>query len=86
MVLISCTNSHIATSKQNDLIQIKLKLSSFKSSDDINENENGPYRGFGYWIKRARETPQTCKKKNPAYVVLLEVACTLSNSLKVQQF
>ena len=25
-------------------------------------------------------------KKNPAYIVLLEVACTLSNSLKVQQF
>ena len=26
----------------------KLKVSSFKSSDDVNENENGPYRGFGY--------------------------------------
>ena len=26
------------------------------------------------------------KKKNPVYAVLLEVACTLSNILKVQQF
>ena len=23
------------------------KVSFFKSSDDINENENGPYHGFG---------------------------------------
>ena len=25
-----------------------VKVSSFKSSDNYNENENGPYRGFGY--------------------------------------
>ena len=27
------------------------QLSSFRSSDDINENENGSYRGFGYLLK-----------------------------------
>ena len=27
----------------------KLKLSSFKSSYNINEKENGSYRGFGYF-------------------------------------
>ena len=30
--------------------RIKLKVSSFKSSDDINENGNVPYSGFGYLI------------------------------------
>ena len=30
------------------LILLKLKVSSIKSSNDINENENMPYRGFGY--------------------------------------
>ena len=27
---------------------IKIKLRSFKSSEHINENGIGPYRGFGY--------------------------------------
>ena len=30
--------------------------------------------------------PSNIPQKNPAYAVLLEVACTLSNILKVQQF
>ena len=28
--------------------QIKIKLRSFKSSKHINEESDGPYRGFGY--------------------------------------
>ena len=30
------------------LVEYKLKVDSFKSSDEIIENDNGSYRGFGY--------------------------------------
>ena len=31
-----------------DLILIKLKLRSFKSSEHINDKNDGPFLGFGY--------------------------------------
>ena len=31
-----------------DLVQIKIKLRSLKSSDHINAKGDGPYRSFGY--------------------------------------
>ena len=30
------------------IIQIKIKLRSFKGSEHINKKGDGPYRGFGY--------------------------------------
>ena len=47
----------------------KLKVSSFQSSDDINENEHGSYHGFGYWILIS--DPKTRRKEPEKSTVFL---------------
>ena len=47
MQFVFCTDSNLNSVLKEQSVCIKLKMKSFKSSDDFKEEEDGPYRGFG---------------------------------------